>query len=133
MHTELHWLIGVTIIAMLQPLPYLLGYFKYWGFGVAAGNRDAVPALPKWAQRAQRAHANMVENYAHFAVLVFLLAYFEVSNEWTMLGVMLFFWARLAYWPTYIIGIPYLRTVVFLIGLAGEFVLLFQLLLTVVG
>ena len=39
----------------------------------------------------------------------------------------MFFWARLAHFLVYTAGIPYVRTLTFLVSLAGEFVILWEL------
>lgn len=44
-----------------------------------------------------------------------------VSNETTAFGATLFVWARMAYAGIYIAGIPYLRTVAFVVSLRGMF------------
>ena len=35
------------------------------------------------------------------------------------IGATVFFWARLVYWPVYIAGIIYLRTLVWFVGIFG--------------
>ena len=41
------------------------------------------------------------------------------SNENTQLGMALFFWGRVAHAITYIAGIPYVRTLAFVVSLNG--------------
>jgi uncharacterized MAPEG superfamily protein len=41
------------------------------------------------------------------------------ANETTALGSALFFWARLAYAIIYIAGVPWLRTLAWLVSVAG--------------
>ena len=43
----------------------------------------------------------------------------KANTPHTALGAALYFWARLAYLPIYIVGIPYLRTLVWLVGFWG--------------
>ncbi|MFT4570659.1 MAG: putative MAPEG superfamily protein [Hyphomicrobiaceae bacterium] len=40
-----------------------------------------------------------------------------VSNEATLFGATLFFWARIVHGAVYIAGIPYIRTAAFVVGL----------------
>jgi uncharacterized MAPEG superfamily protein len=42
-----------------------------------------------------------------------------LNTAHTALGAELYFWARLAYLPIYIVGIPYLRTLVWAVSLWG--------------
>ena len=46
----------------------------------------------------------------------------------TVLGAQLYFWARVLYVPVYAAGIPYLRTLVWAVSLAGIVLLLVALL-----
>ncbi len=129
MNTDMKMLIASTVLLAFNFLPYLFAFITNWGWTVAAGNRDKVPDLPPWAQRARRAHANLVENFPHFAVLVIAVQLLDVANPMTALGATIFFYARLAYWVIYTLGIVWVRTIVFLIGLfVGEGVILWQLL-----
>ena len=39
-------------------------------------------------------------------------------------GATVFFWARLVYWPVYVAGIIYLRTLIWFVSLFGLFLIL---------
>lgn len=128
MSRELEILIWVTFLMMLHPLPYVAGYLRYWGPRIAVGNRIDTPSLPAWVVRAQNAHRNMLENYIHFAPLVLMVHYLGLNNDKTLLGASLFLIARLLYLPIYIGGVIWVRTLCFMIGLIGEFIILSVLL-----
>jgi uncharacterized MAPEG superfamily protein len=89
------------------------------GAETALGNRDAVPTPSPAAARADRAAKNMLENLVLFAVV--LLAAFAAGETrgQVRLGANLFLAARLAYFPIYVAGIKYLRTVCWAIGVVG--------------
>ena len=125
--TDLKMLIATATLALLSFMPYFIAYIKYWGIAGIVGNRENLPALPRWAQRAQAAHANLTENLVHFSVLVIVAHVTAANNEITAMGASLFFWARIAYLVIYIAGIPWLRTVAFMAGWVGEFMILIQL------
>jgi uncharacterized MAPEG superfamily protein len=96
---------------------------KMWapaGMKLAFGNRENMPEPSPVAGRADRAAKNMIENLVLFTALV-AAAHFagRGASERATLGANLFFWARLAYWPIYLAGIPYLRTLVWSIGVVG--------------
>ena len=91
------------------------------------GNRDTPLATPEWTARAQRAHQNLVENLAPFAILVLVAHVTGKANSTTALGATLFFWGRVAHAGTYIAGIIYARTVAFFVGTIGELMILSQL------
>jgi uncharacterized MAPEG superfamily protein len=129
MATDLTMLVWSAVLCLALPATYLVGRAQVpgglaWGFG----NRETPLAVPAWAGRAQRAHANLVENLAPFAALVLAAHASGRANAATALGATLFFWGRVAHAAVYIAGIPYLRTAVFFVATAGELVILTQLL-----
>lgn len=85
-----------------------------------AGNRedDAKP-LGGVAARAGRASRNFLETFPFFAAAVLAVVLTHRNNGHTAIGAQVYFWARAAYWPVYAAGIPYLRTVVWIIALWG--------------
>jgi uncharacterized MAPEG superfamily protein len=85
-----------------------------------AGNRDGEPKpLTGAAARADRASRNFRETFPFFAAAVLALALQGSNTARTAMGTELYFWARLVYLPVYIIGIPYLRTLVWAISILG--------------
>ncbi|WP_455365556.1 MAPEG family protein [Kaarinaea lacus] len=125
--TDLKMLIATATLALVSFMPYFMAYIKCWGITGIVGNRDNLPELPPWAQRALAAHANLTENLVHFAVLVLVAHVTAANNDITAMGATLFFWARIAYLVIYIAGIPWLRTVAFMAGWVGEVMILIQL------
>jgi uncharacterized MAPEG superfamily protein len=86
------------------------------GLKLAFGNRDDLPEPSPAAGRADRAARNMVENLLLFAVLLFAARAAGVASDRLELSARLFFYARLAYFPLYLAGIPYLRTAAWAVG-----------------
>jgi len=85
-----------------------------------ASNRDGeLKALTGAAARAARANANFLETFPFFAAAVLAVVLTKTNTAHTAFGAELYFWARLAYLPIYIIGIPYLRTVVWAVSFWG--------------
>jgi len=66
--------------------------------------------------RMLRAFANFKETFVFFAVAVTVLG---KSNATSALGAQLYFWARVVYVPVYAAGILVLRTLIWLVSLAG--------------
>lgn len=128
MVTDLQMLTASTVLCALLFVPYGIAQTVVWGIPLAVGNREATPPLPGWAERAIRAHRNMLENFPHFAALVIVVHLTGATNSQTALGATIFFWARLVHAALYIAGIPWLRTVAFFAGLAGEGIILTQLI-----
>jgi uncharacterized MAPEG superfamily protein len=66
--------------------------------------------------RANRAFINAVESFAPFAALVIVANLAGKANATTAFLATSFFWLRLAHVVVYLLGIPYLRTVIFTLG-----------------
>lgn len=85
-----------------------------------AGPRDdAHEPVGKLAGRAARASANYRETYPGFVALALALAIAGDPSGWGLVGAWLWFVARLVYIPLYLAGIPYIRSLVWLVALAG--------------
>ncbi|WP_421723092.1 MAPEG family protein [Bauldia sp.] len=82
-------------------------------------NRDQVPAPSPVAARTDRVATNMLENLVLFIAVIVAVGLAGRESPQTQLGAAIFFWARLVYWPVYVIGIPYLRTLLWLAAMIG--------------
>jgi len=89
------------------------------GLTLAFGNRDNLPEATPLAGRAQRAAANSLENLVFFAALALVAQVAGATNERVLLGAQVFLWARVVYLPVYLIGIPFVRTAVWMVSVAG--------------
>lgn len=129
MTTDLWMLVWSGFLCLLLPVVYLTGRSQTaggleWGLG----NRDRpLEGVPAWTRRAERAHANLVENLAPFAILVLVAHVAGKANATTALGAQLFFWGRVAHAAVYTAGIIYLRTAMFFVATVGEVLILLQL------
>jgi uncharacterized MAPEG superfamily protein len=83
------------------------------------GNRDDMPPLTGLRGRSYRAVINLLEGMAIFAPLIIVAHLAGVSNTLTVGGATLYFLARAAHATIYVLGIPLLRTLAFLVGMAG--------------
>jgi uncharacterized MAPEG superfamily protein len=128
MTLELKLLVWSTALALAQMLVALLAAIAQVGFLPLVGNRENLLAFQGWAGRAQRAHRNMLESLTIFAALVLVAQVAGKTNAVTTFGAQLFFGARLAYAPVYVIGIPWLRTGLWGISFVGLLQILSQIL-----
>jgi uncharacterized MAPEG superfamily protein len=119
MSLEMQLLIWATALTLVQAVIALLGAMFQVGLPALAGNREDPRPIEGWAGRAQRAHRNMLENLVLFAVLVLVAQIAGKTDATTALGAQLFFWARLVYVPVYLIGIPWARTALWGVSVAG--------------
>jgi uncharacterized MAPEG superfamily protein len=122
----LAWSIGLGIVYVLVAAS--LGTAQR-GLDWNVGNRDgATQPLTGAAARAHRASRNFLETFPFFAAAVLTVVLAKTNTPHTAMGAMLYFWARLVYLPVYIIGIPYLRTLVWAVSLWGLLQVLWALL-----
>jgi uncharacterized MAPEG superfamily protein len=119
MSHDLQMLVWSAVLAIVQMLIAAVAANRQLGTPILVGNRESVPALTGWAGRAQRAHLNMLESLAIFAIFVIVAQLTGRANASTALGATLFFWARLIYAVVYVAGIPWLRTLIWAVSFAG--------------
>ena len=119
MSADLKYLLLSSVLCFAQMLIAAAGANQQIGLPTLAGNREGLPEITGWAGRARRAHLNMIENLVLFAALVLIAAVAGKANATTAMGAMLFFWARLAYAVVYLIGIPWLRTLLWFVSVIG--------------
>lgn len=127
MSPDLKLLVWSTALTLVQAVVAVLGAVLQVGLPALAGNRANLPAIEGWAGRAQRAHRNMLENIVLFAALVLVAQVAGKANAMTALGAQLFFWGRLGYAFVYLAGVPWLRTGVWAISVAGLVLIFLQL------
>lgn len=110
-------------LAWLMLMAASLARSKAWtpsGMKAAFGNRGETPEVSPAVGRADRAAKNMLESLPLFVAVVGAAHIAgQAGNEMTQQGATLYFWARVAYWGVYVLGIPYLRTVVWFVGVVG--------------
>lgn len=99
-------------------------------FGVKYANsqRDQDPPPPnKWNKRGQKALSNFLETYAVFVALAVATELSGRSDNLTVWGAHMYFWARIAYLPAYFIdvGTLQLRSLVWVISLIGLLLMFF--------
>lgn len=109
-------------------IPYIVARIQAWGLTQAVGYPDNPPPEPAWALRAQRAHTNTVENLIPLAALVLVGQFVGADPDTMAWGAALFFWGRLAQYIVMMAGIPWLRTITFLIGWIGIVIAFFGVL-----
>ena len=128
MTTDLWMLVASAVLCLFIPTIYGAGRMQMPGGAEwAFGNREHPLVGAPWAERADRAHGNMIENLAPFAILVLTAHVAGKANAMTSLGATLFFLGRLAHVIVYTAGIKVVRTLVFFVGIVGEVLILIQL------
>ena len=116
MTSELMSLTWVLTLSAVMWVPYILNTIMVRGLSDAVGYPDNPKPLAPWAERMKKAHYNAVENLVLFAALVLMLNALGISNDTTVLACTVYFWARLVHFVVYSAGIPWLRTLSFVVA-----------------
>lgn len=129
MTTELTYLAWTLVLALVQIFAFATVRTKEYGSRWNAGARDeAKPPLSPLAGRLERAQANLFETLPLFAAAVLILHAAGRESVTTALGAQLYFWGRVVYLPLYALGVPYARSVVWVVSLVGFGMILFAIL-----
>jgi uncharacterized MAPEG superfamily protein len=117
MTTDLTYLAYTAILTGSLWIPYVISQVVTNGFLTPANYVDPTPRpVPEWGKRADRTLMNAVEVFGPFAALVLVAHTAGKASESTAFWTMFFFWSRLAHAVVYLLGLPYIRTVVFTAG-----------------
>ena len=126
MTPTLHYVVcaaGLTLLSLLLGSLFRNRLWTLKGLQAGLGNRDEIPPPTALSGRADRAAMNTLENFVLFAALALTAHAAGADNEQVALGARVFLWARVVYLVVYIIGIPYLRTVIWAAGLVGLYMI----------
>jgi len=117
MSIELKYLALTALLTAALWIPYIISQVTTNGFLAGENYVDPTPRpVPLWGQRANRAHLNAVETFAPFAALVLVAHVGGKESAMTAFWAMSFFWLRLAHAVIYLLGVPFLRTLLFTLG-----------------
>ena len=128
MTPDFFWLIASVALAFVQVLVASGTATAQVGGPTICGNREDMAPLTGLARRAKCAHANMMENLPLVIALVLVVHLSNRVNSVSLFGEQLFFWARLLHAIVYVIGIPWVRTLLWVISLIGMLLIFLQLL-----
>ncbi|ARN83074.1 MAPEG family protein [Methylocystis bryophila] len=117
--TALQWLAATALLTALLTLPYVLG--RIGAVGLMGAMANPTPELeagePSWVRRGKAAHYNAVENLVVFATLVLVAQASGVAGRPIVVyAAAIYFFARLAHYLVYALGIPGLRTLTWAAG-----------------
>ena len=125
MTTELTYLVATLALALVQILLPAGARTLEFGIGWNAGARDQTPPSHNpVVGRLERAQSNLYETLPLFIGAVLIAHVTGAESALTLWGVALYFWARVAYVPLYALGVPYIRSLVWLVSLVGLVMLL---------
>ena len=90
------------------------------GIGWNASARDQPMPRRDHGRAAAAAQSNFMETFPFFAAAVLAVVLTQRQDGMTAVAVQLYFWARLIYLPLYAAGVPYVRSLVWLVSLLGS-------------
>ena len=126
MMTTVQALVWSGILTLVVALVASALRAKVWepgGAAIAFGNREGLAPPVGMAGRADRASKNQMEAMVMFLAVVLAAGLADKMSQ-SALGATIFFWARLVYWPVYLAGIVYLRTLIWFVSLFGLFLII---------
>ena len=120
MTTELHILAWALVLALIQVLLPSVIRSRETGLGHNGGPRDEPgPPVGKLTGRLMRAQGNLFETLPVFAVAILIAHLAGREGTLTLWGAWLYIIARVVYLPLYAAGVPFLRSLVWLVSLFG--------------
>lgn len=129
MTTELTLLAWTLVLALAQVLLPASWRNRETGLAYNAGARDEPgPPVGRVTGRLRRAQANLFETLPLFATAVLLAHVAGREGGLTLSGAWLYLGARIVYVPLYAFGVPYLRSLVWMVSLVGLVLILFAVL-----
>jgi uncharacterized MAPEG superfamily protein len=127
MPTELTLLGASTILLFVHVMIQGQTVTRDRGLAWNAGARDGEqPPLGPLAGRAARALANFQETYPVFIALALGLAVTGRTGGLGATGALLWFAARVAYVPLYLLGVPYVRSLAWVVSMLGLLLMLIR-------
>lgn len=130
MTTELYLLGGTLLLALAQIMLTSILRTRETGGAYNTGARDDEgPPVGKLTARMQRAQKNLYETLPLFAAAVLIVAVAQRESDLSLYGSWIYLLARIIYVPLYAAGIPVVRTLTWLVSLAGFLMVLAAALL----
>lgn len=130
MSTELSLAAWALVLAVIQLLLPAMARNRETGIGYNAGPRDRPgPPMGTMTARLFRAQSNLFETLPLFLAAVVINHLAGVEGSMTLWGCWLYLLARVIYLPLYAFGVPWLRSLVWAVGLFGLVLLILNLLI----
>lgn len=101
---------------LLQGMLATKEFGQEWNAGPRDDNKQPAGKL---AGRAARASSNFRETYPAFVALAAALLFTGEASGIGLIGAIIWFVGRIVYYPLYLAGIPYIRSLVWLGAMAG--------------
>jgi uncharacterized MAPEG superfamily protein len=120
MTTEFSILAWTLVLVLVQVLLPSVVRSRETGIGYNASARDQpAPPVGKVTGRLLRAQSNLFETLPVFAFAIIITHLVGRDGPLTLWGAWIYFIARLVYLPIYAAGIPFIRSLVWMVSLLG--------------
>jgi uncharacterized MAPEG superfamily protein len=117
---ELYMLAGTLVLAFVQILLFDMARTGQYGLKWNTGARDEeMPPLNPVANRLQRAQYNLFETLPLFIGAVLIAHVAQCDGPLTHWGSLIYLVGRIVYLPLYAFGVKQLRSLVWLVSVAG--------------
>ena len=129
MPTELTLLGWTLVLAIVQILLPAMWRNRETGIDYNTGPRDEPgPPMGKITARLVRAQHNLFETLPLFIGAILIAHISDQTGALSLWGAWLYFLARVAYVPLYALGIPWIRSLVWMVSLFGLCLVLLAIL-----
>lgn len=119
------WTVGILFILIsVQATAGILNNGLKWGFGA----RDSAKDNTVFQARTKRTLANHIEGMLLFVPLAIVAHLMGLDGDMIVKGGWLYIIGRALYPLTYWTGLPYVRTLVWMVSLIGTLMVFFQIL-----
>ena len=120
MTTELHALAWGCVLALVHIFAAAQVKTRQYGTSWNMGARDEeLPPANPLVGRLTRAQANFFETFPLVIAAILIVQAAGLNSKWTAIGALVWLGARVIYLPLYAMGVPVVRTLVFLVSLVG--------------
>lgn len=116
---ELEKLFWASVLGIIQLLIATQAATSQNGVSWNLSPRDQQIELAGVAGRLDRAFKNFMQTFPFFMAAILIVQITTLANNVTAIGAHLYFWARVVYVPLYALGIPGIRSLVWLASLIG--------------
>jgi uncharacterized MAPEG superfamily protein len=117
MSTDLKYLAFTAMLTASLWIPYIVAQVMTNGPLSAENYVDPTPRpVPNWGKRAHRVYLNAIETFAPFAALVIVIQMAGKADSMTAFWTTSFFWVRVGHAVVFWAAIPFIRTILFVLG-----------------
>ncbi len=128
--TEMTGLIALAVLILVHVSVQAMLLKSSAGNAWTVSARDTTPEVSELAQRAKRATANLLETALVFVIIALVTEVTGRGNSITAASAIVYLIGRSAYLPAYLIGYPWVRTIIWNISTAALAVMIAGVLIT---